>query len=265
MLRRKYEAPALGDMRMWELVELLAQCVDPSDGRLFGASQLVHVLQMLEAMERDGVTDPDMLLAALVHDVGKVLLLLGEDPANVVCMTAPIGGHEPGVGLDNVTMQWNHDEFGFTRIADHVPDHIAWLVRYHSIVVDVCEPLMDARDRDYYDRYLRTFSHYDHETKTPFRLPAAPDHRISRPRRGSVPEADPVLRSGPVVVVLGGGVTGLAAGIATGGSGARSRHRPRRAVPFLRRARATGSSAVVATGSSAAIPRCWRCSTRARR
>ena len=87
-LRHKYEAPVLGDVRVWELVELLAQCIDPSDGRLFGASQQFHVLQMLDAMEHDRVTDPDLVLAALVHDIGKVLLLFGEDPANVVCIDA---------------------------------------------------------------------------------------------------------------------------------------------------------------------------------
>jgi inositol oxygenase len=175
MLERKYETPALGEVRVWTVVELLAQCIDPSDGRLFGASQLFHVLQMLEAMERDGLDDPDVILAALVHDVGKVLLLTGEDPAHVVCMTQPIvradGPWEPGIGLDNVMMQWNHDVFAFNRLRDHLPDHIAWLVRYHSIEFRECEPLMDARDRDYFERYLRPFSYYDHETKTPFQLP----------------------------------------------------------------------------------------------
>jgi hypothetical protein len=172
MLRRKYEAPVLGDVRVWELVELLAQCVDPSDGRLFGASQQFHVLQMLESMERDGLTDPDFLLAALVHDIGKVLLLFDEDPANVVCMTRPIATAEARVGLDHATLQWNHDEFAFTRLVDHVPEHIAWLVRYHSILLPECEPLMDDRDRDYLHRYLQPFGYYDHETKTPFELPS---------------------------------------------------------------------------------------------
>ena len=127
---------------------------------------------MLEAMERDGVTDTDLVLAALVHDIGKVLLLFGEDPANVVCMTRPIAAAEAGIGLDEATLQWNHDEFAFTRLVDHVPEHVAWLVRYHSIVVPECEPLMNDRDRDYFDRYLRCFASYDHETKTPFALPS---------------------------------------------------------------------------------------------
>ena len=176
MLRRKYEAPVLGDVRVWELVELLAQCIDPSDGRLFGASQQFHVLQMLESMERDGVTDPDLILAALVHDVGKVLLLFGEDPANIVCMTRPIGSPEPGRGLANATLQWNHDEFAFTRLVDHVPEHVAWIVRYHSILFSECEPLMDDDDRAYLERYLRPFAYYDHETKTPFELPKRQIH-----------------------------------------------------------------------------------------
>jgi hypothetical protein len=53
-----------------------------------------------------------------------------------------------------------------------VPEPIAWLVRYHSIDEASCVPLMDERDRDYYERYWKPFSHYDHETKSAFRLPA---------------------------------------------------------------------------------------------
>ena len=170
-LRRKYEAPVVGDVRVWELIELLALCIDPTDGRLFCTSQLVHVLQMLDAMADDEADVPDLVLAALIHDCGKVLLLSGEDPANVSCLTVPIGSYAPGVGLDNVVFQWGHDEFAYSRFVEHVPDHIAWLIRYHSVDQDVALPLMDARDRAYYDRYLRPFSYYDHQFKSPFRLP----------------------------------------------------------------------------------------------
>ena len=34
-LRRKYQAPVFGTVRVWDLVERLAQCVDPSDCALF--------------------------------------------------------------------------------------------------------------------------------------------------------------------------------------------------------------------------------------
>ncbi len=126
---------------------------------------------MLDAMAADGVDDEEMVLAALLHDCGKVLLLSGEDPANVACMNVPIGSHASGVGLDHVTIQWNHDEFAYSRFVEHLPDHLSWLIRYHSIDQDVCLPFMDARDHAYHDRYLRPFSYYDQETKSPFRLP----------------------------------------------------------------------------------------------
>lgn len=186
-LRDRYEAPVFGRVRVWGLVELLAQCVDPSDRVLYCASQQIHVLQVIDGMQRDGVADPDLLLAALIHDLGKVLLLTDADPADVVCMNSPIGSYEPGVGLDNCTLQWNHDEFAYTRFKDYVPDHIAWLVRYHSIELTRCEHLMDDRDRDYADRYLSRFYAYDQGTKSPFRLPG---HRIDE-YRDIVEEAFP--------------------------------------------------------------------------
>lgn len=170
-LRRKYAAPVLGDVPVWTLLGQLAACVDPTDVRLYGVSQQMHVLQMLAAMEADGVTDPVLVTAALIHDVGKVLLLTGEAPENVVCFNEPVGTHEPGIGLDRCVLQWNHDEFAYSRLKDHVSDPVAWLVRYHSIDLARCEPLMDARDRDYLARYLRTFQHYDQESKSPYSIP----------------------------------------------------------------------------------------------
>jgi hypothetical protein len=170
-LKRKYERPVLGRQRVWDLVERLALCVDPTDGELFCASQLVHVQQVVAGMERDGVSDPDLLVAAITHDLGKVLLLAGEAPENVVGMNAPIGPYPPGAGLDNVVFQWNHDEFIYSRLKDHVPDHLAWLLRYHSIDVRESEPFMDARDRAYLARYLLPFRRYDQGTKSPCFLP----------------------------------------------------------------------------------------------
>lgn len=123
-------------------------------------------------MERDGVADPDLVLTALIHDLGKLLLLTDEDPANVVCMNTPIGDYADGVGLDACTFQWNHDEFGWSRFKDHVPEHVAWLIRYHSLDLDRCERLMDEGDRRLAERYLHVFARYDHGTKSPFELPA---------------------------------------------------------------------------------------------
>jgi predicted HD phosphohydrolase len=173
-LRRKYEAPVFGKVSVWSLVEKLAQCIDPTDGRLFCTSQLVHVLQILAEMEADGVASEEFVLAALVHDLGKVLLVAGEPPENVVGMNDPIGTYEPGIGLENCVLQWNHDEFAYSRLKDHLPEGLAWLVRYHSINRATCEPYMNEKDRAYAARYLDLFERYDHGTKSPFFLPKRP-------------------------------------------------------------------------------------------
>jgi len=170
-LYKKYEKPVLGKTRVWNLIELLAQCVDPSDPALFCVSQLVHTLQVADGMERDGIRDVDLLLAGLIHDLGKILLLTGEAPENVVCNNMPIGNHEKGIGLDNCIFQWNHDQFIYSRLKDSVPDHVAWLIRYHSVYIPACEQLMDERDRNYAERYLHVFERYDKGTKSIYHLP----------------------------------------------------------------------------------------------
>ena len=91
-LRAKYARPVFGLVNTWDLLEQLGGCVDPADPVLYGASQQLHALQVLTAMEADGVKDPVLLAAALIHDVGKLLLLAGEAPENVVGPTAPIVG-----------------------------------------------------------------------------------------------------------------------------------------------------------------------------
>lgn len=170
-LRQKYAAPVLGRVSPWSLVEQLAQCIDPTDCRLFGASQQLHVLQIIDAMEAEGTATEDWLLVTLLHDIGKVLLLTGEAPENVVCMNKPVSVCAPGGGLENCVFQWNHDEFAYSRLKDYLPDGLAWLVRYHSILPETCERYMDGRDREYRERYLRPFARYDHRTKTPMYLP----------------------------------------------------------------------------------------------
>jgi hypothetical protein len=170
-LRRRYAEPIFGKVRVWELIEKLGSCVDPTDERLYTASQQVHVLQMLQAMEADNFDTPEMVLVALVHDLGKVLLLTGEDPANVVCMNRPIAGGTAGAGLDRTVIQWNHDEFAYERLRDHLPDELAWLVRYHSLDVEAAAEVMNEQDLERANALLLPFAHYDHATKSPFDVP----------------------------------------------------------------------------------------------
>lgn len=171
-LRKKYQKPVLGKVEVWDLLMMLGKCVDVGDRTLYCTSQLTHVMQMLAAMERDRISDPGLYLAALVHDLGKILLLTGEAPENVVGgHHKPIGEYEQGIGLDNCLLQWDHGEFAYQRLRDYLPDHIAWLVRYHAILPKDCEAVMDDRDRRYLETYFKPFNKYDFKTKSPYCLP----------------------------------------------------------------------------------------------
>jgi hypothetical protein len=132
----------------------------------------MHVCQILAGMERDKQLDETMLLTALLHDLGKVVMLAGEAPDHVVCFTEPVEGQKPGCGLGKTIFQFGHDEIAYSRFKDHVPEHVAWLLRYHSMILRSAEPYMDAGDREYEEKYLSRFRIYDQGTKSPTFLPA---------------------------------------------------------------------------------------------
>ena len=170
-LKTKYEGAVLGKFRVWDLIEKLALCVDPTDSLLGCTSQYMHVCQVIAGMERDGELDDDMLLTALLHDLGKVAMLAGEAPENVVCFIEPVEALEPASGLDNVTFQFGHDEIAYSRLKDHVPEHVSWMIRYHSMIVGKSEEYMSPKDREYQQKYFTRFSKYDHGTKSTAFLP----------------------------------------------------------------------------------------------
>lgn len=171
LLKKKYSKPVFGKVRVWNLLKDLSHCIDPTDPQLYCTSQLVHTLQVVEGMENDGVTDNDMIIAGLIHDLGKLLLLTDEDPENIVCMNTVVTNYEEDTGLDNCIFQWNHDEFVYDRFKDHVPENIAWIIRYHSIYIKPNIELMDERDREYTEKYLKSFRKYDMETKSIYSIP----------------------------------------------------------------------------------------------
>ena len=125
-------------MGIWEALEYLNTLVDESDPDT-DLSQIEHLLQSAEAIRKDG--HPRwMVLAGLLHDLGKVLCLYGEPQWAVVGDTFPVGCawsekivypeffrdnpdsrvpeyqtrlgvYTEGCGLKNVDLSWGHDEY----------------------------------------------------------------------------------------------------------------------------------------------------------
>ncbi len=160
-LKRKYEKSVIGKVSMLNLLNLLARCIDPGDAIHGNVNQLTHALLIAEEMEKDGINNPDLLIAAFVHDLGKIAF----------CINAPIGDSEKGTGLENRIVQWTHGEFIYSRLKDYLPDHISWLIRYHSFIISDTEPFLNERDRTYLERYQRLFRKYDQRAQSAYKLP----------------------------------------------------------------------------------------------
>lgn len=149
----------LGTRRgIWETLEALDDLVDVSDPDL-SHPNLYHALQTAEAMRRDGLPDW-MQLTGLLHDLGKVMYLRGDDADGtgkvkqwamvgdtfVVGCALPdalimpelnalhgdrddpryageCGVYAPGCGLDAVRCSWGHDEYLYRILASPKNPH----------------------------------------------------------------------------------------------------------------------------------------------
>ena len=195
------------EMMPWEAVEYLNTLVDDSDPDI-DLSQLDHLLQTAEAIRADA--HPDwFVLTGLIHDLGKVLCLVGECQWAVVGDTFPVGcqfsskivyseffAHNPdsqveefqtpcgiyeeGCGLDNVHMSWGHDPYLYHIMKDHLPESALYMIRYHSFYAAHREGeyqhLMNDHDRDMF-KWVQAFNAYDLYSKNP----SPPDLEVLRP------------------------------------------------------------------------------------
>ncbi|MGZ7000269.1 MAG: inositol oxygenase family protein [Acidimicrobiia bacterium] len=188
-LAQRGTTPIATDVYVWDLVQRLGTCVDPTDARLRGASQLLHVAQIVEHMERTGEATDDLLLVAFVHDLGKLALGAGWDPAAIVGSTRPLTALEPGIGLDHVTFQFGHGHYAARRFEGLLPEHLVWVVRHHGIDVAECRVAMSPRDLEWTDRYLLPFQRHDRGAKSSIRVPAADLERYRDLIEKQFPEA----------------------------------------------------------------------------
>ncbi|KAI9305426.1 inositol oxygenase [Cunninghamella echinulata] len=160
-LKKKYcsEYSRTRYMGIWEVMEILDNFVDESDPDT-SLSQIMHSLQSAEAARKDN--QPRwMILTALIHDLGKILSVFGEEQWTVVGDTFVLGCqfskkivysqffkenpdtlnplystkygiYEPNCGLNNVTMSFGHDEYLYHVCKDYLPREALYIIRFHS-------------------------------------------------------------------------------------------------------------------------------------
>lgn len=170
-LNKKYKNIIFGNFDTWNFIEKLSLCVDPSDKELFCTSQWIHTWQVVEKMEMNNIYNEDFLIAAILHDLGKILLLTDELPQNIVCDNGVIGEHKEKIGWENCITHWNHDEFIYMKLKNHIHKDYSWLLRYHSINLKHSYKYANDYDKNLIEKLLLPFSKYDKLTKSIFNIP----------------------------------------------------------------------------------------------
>jgi inositol oxygenase len=189
--RKEYLGLTRGKKSIWEAADYLNTLVDDSDPDT-DLTQIEHLLQTSEAIRKDG--HPRwMILAGLIHDLGKTLCLYGEPQWAVVGDTFPVGCaysdqivfpeyfaanpdskvpayqttygiYEPNCGLDNVHLSWGHDEYIYQVAKPYLPEPALYMLRYHSFYPahkhGAYKHLMTGHDEEMFD-WVRKFNPYD--------------------------------------------------------------------------------------------------------
>ncbi|KAG9510663.1 Developmentally-regulated GTP-binding protein 1 [Fragariocoptes setiger] len=154
------------ELTIMEALVKLNALVDESDPD----SDLPNIVHAFQTAERIRATHPKhdwFHLVGLIHDLGKVMALWGEEQWAVVGDTFPVGCayadsivyrktsfesnpdlhnpryntkygiYQPGCGLDNVLMSWGHDEYMYRVLKNHaackIPEVGLRIIRLHSL------------------------------------------------------------------------------------------------------------------------------------
>ncbi|XP_004287501.1 PREDICTED: inositol oxygenase 4-like [Fragaria vesca subsp. vesca] len=206
-MREAYRKMDRVEMSIWECCELLNEVVDESDPDL-DEPQIEHLLQTAEAIRKDYPNEDWLHLTALIHDLGKVLLLpsFGGLPQwAVVGDTHPLGCafdesivhhkyfegnpdhnnplyntkngiYSEGCGLENVMISWGHDDYMYLVAKENgttLPEAGLFVIRYHSFYPlhksGAYKHLMNEEDKENL-KWLNIFNKYDLYSKSKVRV-----------------------------------------------------------------------------------------------
>lgn len=176
-LRREHATRVVfGKVDPLDLIMRLAFTSDRTDFGQGLVSQWTHTLQMWHVMKLDGVTDDEFLFAALIHDVGKMVSFLEDDSLSDGCSTGLNYDELPdGAGMANITLPFDHHDFGADKFRRYVSPRVYRLLRYHCFV-DLAQDdprlkrVMNGRDQ-YYVADIKQFMVYDQLSKSMWLMP----------------------------------------------------------------------------------------------
>ncbi|GLT61534.1 hypothetical protein SLA2020_342340 [Shorea laevis] len=202
-MREEYSKLNRMEMSIWQCCELLNEVVDDSDPDL-DEPQIQHLLQSAEAMRKDYPDEDWLHLTALIHDLGKVLILpqfgglpqwavVGDtfplgcafDEANIhhkyfkenpdfnnPAYNTKNGIYTEGCGLDNVMISWGHDDYMYLVAKANgtsLPSAGLFIIRYHSFYPLHKEGaymhLLNDQDKEDL-KWLKIFNKYDLYSKS---------------------------------------------------------------------------------------------------
>jgi inositol oxygenase len=188
-------------INFWSLFSSLDGIVDLSDPDTSLPNSL-HALQTAEAIRRDNKPDW-FVLCGLIHDMGKVLYLNGNDidgtskttqwalvgdtyitgyplPPDIVLShynalnsdhSMNISIYKDECGLSNCNVSFGHDEYMYRLLQANqhsLPEEALYIVRYHSLYTwhsgNYYDKLMDLKDK-WMKSIVKEFNKYDLYTK----------------------------------------------------------------------------------------------------
>ncbi|KAI3458799.1 hypothetical protein Pfo_015462 [Paulownia fortunei] len=206
-MREMYSSLDRVEMSIWECCELLNEVVDDSDPDL-DEPQIQHLLQTAEGIRKDYPNEDWLHLTALIHDLGKVLLLpsfgglpqwavvgdtfplgcafdqsivhyehfKGNPDYNNPAYNTKFGIYSEGCGLDNVLMSWGHDDYMYLVAKENkttLPPAALFIIRYHSFYSlhksGAYEYLMNEEDVENL-KWLQIFNKYDLYSKSKVKI-----------------------------------------------------------------------------------------------